>query len=293
MLSRRRLLAGSVSGSVFGSLALAAAPLCAQPRPRAPRIVALGSDVAETLFAIGAGAMVVATDDTSTYPAAAEALPKLGYLRSLAPEPLLAVRPDLIIAADGAGPDAVLRQIESAGVRLLRLKPGYAPAAVAARIRAIGAAVGKAPDAETLAAGLLAKLDAPLPAGWSPPACLLVLAQAPGRMLAAGQGSAGDSFITLAGGRNIFRAGGYKPLSAEAAIAGAPAVIMLPSHVIGLAGGLARIKADPVFAGTPAGRAGRFEIINSQAALGFGPRLPAAVARARTALAPLALPRVA
>lgn len=283
MLSRRLVLASG--------LALAAAPLAAQPSAR--RIVALGSDVAETLFAIGAGAMVVATDDTATYPAAAASLPKLGYLRSLAPEPILAARPDLIIAADGAGPDAVLRQIESAGVRILRLKPGYDAADVAARIRTIGAAVGRAAPAGALATDLLKRLAMPLPQGWSAPACLLVLAQAPGRILAAGQDSAGDSFISLVGGRNIFRANGYKPLSAEAAIAGAPAVILLPSHVVGIAGGLARLKADPVFAGTPAGRAGRFEVIDSQAALGFGPRLPEAVERARKALAPLALPRQA
>lgn len=167
MLSRRLVLASG--------LALAAAPLAAQPSAR--RIVALGSDVAETLFAIGAGAMVVATDDTATYPAAAASLPKLGYLRSLAPEPILAARPDLIIAADGAGPDAVLRQIESAGVRILRLKPGYDAADVAARIRTIGAAVGRAAPAGALATDLLKRLAMPLPQGWSAPACLLVLAQ--------------------------------------------------------------------------------------------------------------------
>jgi len=249
--------------------------------------------VAEALFAIGAGKLVVATDDTATFPAAAGKLPKLGYLRSLAPEPILAARPGLIIAADGAGPDAVLRQVEGAGVKIVRLPAGYAPADVANRIRLIGAAVGAAPAAERLARDVLARLAQPLPAGWAAPRALLILAQAPGRVLAAGQNSAGDSFIRLAGGRNIFTADGYKPLSAEAAIAGAPAIIIVPSHVVGIAGGLERLKADPVFAGTPAGRAGRFHVVDSQAALGFGPRLPDAVAAARKALAPLAAARAA
>jgi iron complex transport system substrate-binding protein len=279
----RRFLIGS-------GLALAAAPAFAQP---ARRVVALGSDVAETLFAIGAGNQLVATDDTATFPAAAGKLPKLGYLRSLAPEPILAARPGLIIAADGAGPDAVLRQVEAAGVKILRLPAGYAPADVANRIRLIGSAVGAAPAAERLARAVLGRLAQPLPAGWAAPRCLLVLAQVPGRILAAGPNSAGDSFIRLAGGRNIFTADGYKPLSAEAAIAGAPAIIIVPSHVVGIAGGLDRLKADPVFAGTPAGRAGRFHVVDSQAALGFGPRLPDAVAAARKALAPLAAARAA
>ncbi len=278
MICSRRLV-------IAGGIAVAAAPAAAQP---GLRVVALGSDVAETLFAIGAGRHLVACDDTANFPAAVNALPRLGYLRSLAPEPILAARPSLVIAADGAGPDAVLRQVESTGIRILRLPAGYMPANVATRIRLIGAAVGAAAAAERLAQTVLARLAAPLPAGWAPPRCLLVLAQAPGRILAAGQGSAGDSFIALAGGRNIFTAQGYKPLSPEAAITGAPAIILVPSHVVGLAGGLDRLRADAVFAGTPAARAGRFHIIDSQAALGFGPRLPDAVAAARRALAPLA-----
>ncbi len=282
-LITRRLLIGSW-------VALAAAPGFAQP---ARRVVALGSDVAETLFAIGAGKMVVATDDTANYPAAVNSLPKLGYLRSLAPEPILAARPGLIIAADGAGPDAVLRQVAAAGVKILQLPAGYAPADVANRIRLIGNAVSAAPAADRLARDVLARLERPLPAGWSAPRALLILAQAPGRVLAAGQNSAGDSFIRLAGGRNIFIAEGYKPLSAEAAIAGAPAIIIVPSHVLNIAGGLDRLKADPVFAGTPAGRAGRFHVVDSQAALGFGPRLPDAVASARKALAALAAAKAA
>ncbi|WP_439547306.1 heme/hemin ABC transporter substrate-binding protein [Sandarakinorhabdus sp.] len=292
MINRRRLIARGLALAALPSLAPGLAPslspALAQP---ARRVVALGSDVAETLFAIGAGAAVVATDDTANFPAAAESLPKLGYLRSLAPEPIIAARPGLIIAADGAGPDAVLRQVESAGVTILRLPAGHAPADVAARIRLIGNAVGAAAAADRLARDVLARLALPLPARWAPPRCLLVLAQAPGRILAAGQNSAGDSFIRLAGGQNIFRADGYKPLSAEAAIAGTPAIIIVPSHVIGLAGGLERLKADPVFAGTPAGRTGRFHVVDSQAALGFGPRLPDAVAAARKALAPLAVLR--
>jgi iron complex transport system substrate-binding protein len=269
---------------IGSGLVLAAVPALGQPQRR---IVALGSDVAETLFAIGAGGQIAATDDTATFPAAAARLPKLGYLRALAPEPILAARPGLVIAADGAGPDAVLRQVEAAGVTILRLPAGHAPADVAARIRLIGAAAGAAPAAERLARAVLNRLAQPLPSGWTRPRCLLVLAQAPGRMLAAGLNTAGDSFIRLAGGHNIFAADGYKPLSAEAVIAGAPAVIIIPSHVIGLAGGLDRLKADPVLAATPAARAGRFHVVDSQAALGFGPRLPDAVVAVRKALAAL------
>ena len=246
----------------------------------ADRIVTIGSDVTEIAFALGRGADIVAADDTSTWPAAAGRLPKLGYLRQLAPEPILAQRPTLVLVSAGAGPEAVLRQVERAGVRLVLVPDEASAAGVAAKVRTIGAALGKAAEAERLAGTIIAGL--PRTQGTNPPRMMLVIANAPGRVLAAGQETAGDSFIRLAGGRNSFTAEGYKPLSAEAAIAAAPEVLLVPSHVLGLAGGLDALRKDPILARTPAVRAGRVLVVDSLAALNFGPRLPEAVARLRS-----------
>jgi iron complex transport system substrate-binding protein len=248
--------------------------------PAADRIVTIGSDVTEIAFALGSGADIVAADDTSTWPAAAAKLPKLGYLRQLAPEPILAQRPTLLLMSAGAGPEAVLRQVERAGVRLVVVPNEASAAGVAAKVRTIGAALGRAAEAEKLAGAIIARL--PRTQAANPPRMMLVLANAPGRVLAAGQDTAGDSFIRLAGGRNSFTAEGYKPLSAEAAIAAAPEILLVPSHVLGLAGGLDALKKDPILARTPAVRTGRVLVVDSLAALNFGPRLPEAVARMRS-----------
>jgi iron complex transport system substrate-binding protein len=245
----------------------------------AERIVTIGSDVTEIAFALGKGADIVAVDDTSTWPVTAAKLPKLGYLRQLAPEPLLAQRPTLILVSAGAGPEAVLRQVERAGVRTVRVPYEASAAGVAAKVRAIGAALGKSAEAEALAGSIIAGL--PRTKEPNGPRMMLVLANAPGRVLAAGQETAGDSFIRLAGGRNSFTASGYKPLSPEAAVAASPEVLLVPSHVLGIAGGLEALKKDPVLAGTPAVQAGRVLVVDSLAALNFGPRLPEAVARLR------------
>jgi iron complex transport system substrate-binding protein len=252
----------------------------------ADRVIALGSDVTEIAFALGRGDRLVAVDDTSIFPSAAQALPRLGYYRSLAPEPLLAQRPTLILASPGAGPAAVLRQMERAGVRVVRLPEAYDAPGVAAKIRRVGAALGAREQAEALARQTSAALaDTGVRAGQRQPRMLLVLATAPGRVLAAGSGTAGDGFIRLAGGINGFRAEGYKPISAEAALAAAPDVILVPSHVADMMGGLEAIARDPVLARTPAARSGRIILVDSQAALNFGPRLPQAVAAVRRALA--------
>ncbi|MFN3591235.1 MAG: hemin ABC transporter substrate-binding protein [Thermaurantiacus sp.] len=254
----------------------------------ADRVIALGSDVTEIAFALGRGDRLVAVDDTSSFPPAAATLPRLGYYRTLAPEPLLAQRPTLILASPGAGPAAVLRQMERAGVRVVRLPEAYDAEGVAAKIRTVGAALGARREADALARRTGAALAQPAP-GARPasrqPRMLLVLATAPGRVLAAGSNTAGDGFIRLAGGTNGFRADGYKPISAEAALAAAPDVILVPSHVAEMMGGLDAVAREPALARTPAARTGRIILVDSQAALNFGPRLPQAVAAVRRALA--------
>jgi iron complex transport system substrate-binding protein len=275
----RRLATALLAPALLLGLALGAtAARAADPTP-ADRIVTIGSDVTEIAFALGRGGDVVAVDDSSTFPAATAKLPRLGYLRQLAPEPILAQRPTLVLASAGAGPEAVLRQVSRAGVRVVLVPDVASAAGVADKVRAIGAALGRQADAEALAGRIIAGLPRSQPANG--PRMMLVLANAPGRVMAAGQDTAGDSFIRLAGGRNSFTANGYKPLSAEAAIAAAPEVLLVPSHVLGLAGGLEALRKDPVLARTPAVRNGRVLVVDSLAALNFGPRLPEAVAQLR------------
>jgi iron complex transport system substrate-binding protein len=267
-------------------ISLLAALVLATTAQASDRIVALGSDVAEILFALGKGGAVVATDDSATFPPASASRPKIGYFRSLTPEPILAQRPSLVLAGEGAGPEAVLRQIAGTGVRIVVVPGGHDAAAVPAKIRAVGRAVGAEAAAERLARDTATALAA-VARGQkgAQPRMLLVLATAPGRVLAAGRGTAGDGFIRLAGGRNVFAADGYKPISAEAAIAAAPDVILVPSHVVDTLGGVAGLAKDPVLARTPAAKAGRILVVDSQSALNFGPRLPEAVARVRGTLA--------
>ena len=244
----------------------------------ADRIVSLGSDATEILFALGKSPQIVAVDDTSIYPAATQKLPKLGYFRALAPEPILAAGPTLVIAGDGAGPAAVLSKTAQAGVKLVQLQDPHTVAGVQAKVRAIAAATGAKAQGEKLAADIAARM-AKIPANPKQPRMMLILAQAPGRLMAAGTGTAGDSFIRLSGGSNAFSGTGYKPLSAEGALVAKADYILIPSHVLGMAGGLEAIARDPALARTPAAQAGRIIVVDSLAALNFGPRLPDAVAK--------------
>jgi iron complex transport system substrate-binding protein len=84
-----------------------AVTLAAEPQ----KIVSLTPAVTETLFAVGAGDRVVASDDASDYPAAAKTLPHVVDFGTVDVEKIVSLDPDLVIAG-GAGftaADAITR----------------------------------------------------------------------------------------------------------------------------------------------------------------------------------------
>ncbi len=87
-----------------GRLFLAAALSLAGAAQAASRVVTLGGNVTEIVYALGAEGSLVCDDQTSLYPAAATRLPQVGYLRTLAAEGVLSCKPDLILASADAGP---------------------------------------------------------------------------------------------------------------------------------------------------------------------------------------------
>ena len=63
------------------------------------RLVTLGGDVTEIVYALDAEQSLVARDSTSSWPPAAQKLPDVGYLRQLNAEGILALRPQLVLAS--------------------------------------------------------------------------------------------------------------------------------------------------------------------------------------------------
>ena len=72
-------------------------------------IVALGGDVTEIVYALGAESSLVARDSTSQWPQATNALPDVGYLRQLNAEDFVRT-PD---AGAGKRPGAALSGAEA------------------------------------------------------------------------------------------------------------------------------------------------------------------------------------
>jgi iron complex transport system substrate-binding protein len=112
----------------------------------------------------------------------------------------------------------------------------------------------------------------------TPPRVLFVLSHAANNVQVAGEGTAADAMIRLAGGVNALNGfNGYRPLSSEAVIAAAPDFILVTREGIEALGGVDALLARPGLALTPAGQARRVIAPDALYLLGFGPRLPQAV----------------
>lgn len=80
------------------------------------RIVSLLPSLTETICALGACARVVGTDRYSNSPESVRALPKLGGLEDAQVERIVALRPDVVLAAKSA---RVIDRLESLGLRVV------------------------------------------------------------------------------------------------------------------------------------------------------------------------------
>ncbi len=291
---RRRWLA-CLAGS---ALAAAGGPSWSQTAPaarpkggraeRSPRLVTVGGGITEVVYALGAQDQLVGTDTTSLFPDAAQKTPKVGYLRQLSAEGLLALRPDALVAGTDAGPPVVLDQIRSAGVKVELVESDHSWDEVRRKVVAVGRATGR----EAAARALQETLDARWAAVQArvrqntkpnPPRVLFVLSHT-GSPLVSGEATAADAMIRFMGARNALSGfKGYRPMTAEAMAAAAPDLILMTAQGLEAVGGATPFWQRPELALTPAYRqraSGRRLLApDALELLGFGPRLPEVVAR--------------
>src|SRR4051812_46465033 len=115
------------------------------------RIVSLSPSATEDLFAIGAGAQVVAVDDQSNYPTMAPRTKLSGYTPSV--EAIAGYKPDLVVTS--GDPQGLIASLGKLHIPVL-LEPAAADMAdVYAQIRQLGHATGR----DAAAGALVTKLQ--------------------------------------------------------------------------------------------------------------------------------------
>ena len=268
-----------------GSLQAAVAAAGAAPDGAPQRIVSVGSDLTEIVYALGAGGQVVATDTTSQFPAAAAATRKIGYMRELAAEGVLSLEPDLLLLSAAAGPPSVIRQLAATGIAMARAPEHYTLAAVREKIQLLGQALHRPAQAGELLGSFdrqVSELQTLREQLSGRPRVAFLLSTGRGAPQAAGSATAAQAVLDLINADNVFTHRGYKAVATEAMIALNPEIILMMNHSIASAGGAQTVLQWPAVALTDAGRQQRLIGVDGAALLAFGPRVVAsAMALAR------------
>jgi iron complex transport system substrate-binding protein len=284
-----RLAATLLVLSLFSG-AVGAEPPRQGPVKDTSRIVSIGGDVTEILYALDAALKVVAVDTTSTFPASALKEKKsVGYVRALSTEGVLSTNPSVIIAGAYAGPPEVVSALKASSVPYAEVPEDPTPEGVVKKIRLIAAMIGAEAASEALTkkvAGDFDVLASQRARIKKPVRALFVLAAQNGRAIVGGRGTQADAIFRLAGAENAAaQIDGYKPLADEAAIELAPDVIVAMSSPI--PGNDARKMLElPVFRSTPAAINNRLVEMDGNYLLNFGPRAAQAARDLMQALYP-------
>lgn len=254
------------------------------------RIVSVGGDVTEILYALGLEDKIVAVDTTSQFPPEALKDKKsVGYMRALSSEGVLALNPSAIIASESAGPPEVARALKSSSIAYVEIPDETSAEGVASKINMIAEAVAADTEGNELIKRVkdgFASLADSREKVIKRARVLFVLSAQNGRALVGGSGTSADAILKLAGADNAAASvTGFKPLVDEAVIELAPDVILLMRRGDGNDGHDDILSLKGVQS-TPAGRSKRIVVMDGSYLLGFGPRTPAAARELMTALYP-------
>jgi iron complex transport system substrate-binding protein len=254
------------------------------------KILSIGGDITEILYAIGAGDKIVAIDTTSKEPPRALAeKPNVGYMRALSTEGVLSVGATVIVASDRAGPPEVVKALKSTAVPYIEIAEVFNPRGVADKARVVSRIVGLESKGEELALSIereFKALDEARAAIKKPLRALFVINVVNDRAMVGGKDTSADAILALAGAENAAASvTGFKPLSDEAVVALQPDFIVTmrrsdggndSSQLLGMKG----------MDATPAGQAKRILDMDGLYVLGFGPRAPAAARDIMNAMYP-------
>lgn len=291
LLRRRAALRFSTllaASAVSSAGALSAFAVRAQTPGRLPRIVSVNGAMTEIVYALGAEKQLVGTDTTSLFPAAAQQTPKVGYMRQLSAEGLLSLKPDAVIGTNEAGPGVVMDQVRSAGVRVELVEAEHSWAEVQRKVAAVGRATSRIAQAAALQARLDAQWAEVLAAvarkGGRRPRAIFVLSHSASPQVA-GERTAAHAVLSYAGLDNALAGpgkshsfNGYRAMTAEALVTAAPDLIVTTTQGITASGGLEKFWSRPGLELTPAYARRALVALDALYLIGFGPRLPQAVA---------------
>ncbi|MEM9398993.1 MAG: ABC transporter substrate-binding protein [Verrucomicrobiota bacterium] len=243
---------------------------------RKERIITLGSSVTETVFALGAGADVVAIDQSS-YNRETSSLPNVGYYRAISAEGVLSMKPTLIMASAHTGPPAALTQLQQSKIPFLLIPEEYSMDGVRKKISIIAEAMHQQDAGQTL----LSSFDQSVAYAKktlkdlhleTKPRVLFIMSFQGGSFRSAGMNTGAASMIELAGGVNaLSEFESYRSLTSEGVIKVNPDIVLFPSFRLTDALTIESLTQAPGLRQTSAVKSEKVYAIDIKKIFGYGP----------------------
>jgi iron complex transport system substrate-binding protein len=239
------------------------------------RVVSLANGVAEIINALNAKSILVGRDVSSTE-AALQDIPIVTSGHQVIPEKVLALQPDLVIIDASTGPAAAIKQIKSAGVKVIQTPESWTLADIAVKVQAVAAAIGAPAQGELLIQKLQSQSVASKVSG-KPKIAFLYLRGTSSIYLIGGPGSGADSLIQGIGAVDIGAQAlknPFNPLTAESLAGMNPDVLLVMTKGLESVGGVDGLIKLPGVAQTTAGKNRAVIDVDDSLLLSFGPRTP-------------------
>ena len=255
--------------------------------PRYTKVIALANGSAEIIDSLGLKSILIGRDIASTEPAL-ESVPVVTSGHQVVAEKIIALSPDLVIIDSSVGPTQAIASLESAGIKVARIKEVWTVDGISKKVVELASLLGVSATGEKLASLIDSTIaSASQKVEGSPRVLFLYLRGGNSIYLVGGAGSGADSMLKSIGAVDVGATPGSKPftaLTAETLIAMKPDVILVMTKGLASVGGVTGLVELPGVAQTPAGKSSRIISVDDSLLLSFGARTPSLLTQLADAL---------
>lgn len=226
------------------------------------RIVCLMPSVTDDVYALGAGADVVAVTDYTKYPAEATLKPSVGLPASPSMERIVSLHPDLVLGSGDLNRVETLHQLEALRIPVFMVDP-HGVAGIYRSIQSLGQALNREQMAAELVAQLRRRVEAIQMRVRGRPVVEVLMPVWYDPIVTIGSHAYITELIALAGGHSVTSdiPQEWPQVSLEAIIARAPAALLL---VRGSKMSIDAVRARPGWSQIPAVRNNRVYYVSDE-----------------------------
>jgi iron complex transport system substrate-binding protein len=214
------------------------------------RLVCLMPSVVDDVYALGAGADVIAVTDYTKYPAEAKAKPSVGSILSPSMETILSLHPDLVLGSADMSHTETLRQLERLGITVFMVST-HGVGGIYESIASLGVALNREDSARELIARLRAREAAVRRQVSGKPVVSILMPVGYDPIVTIGKHAFITELIEIAGGHSVTSDidQEWPQVSLEAVLARAPAALLL---IRGSRMSIEKLRAQPGWSSMPA-----------------------------------------